>query len=351
MAGRYKAAAALAVGALLLAGCGSSDDETTSGSDTTTTGATTTAALAGFPLTITNCGQTQTFQKPPSRVASMDSLSTEIMLHLGLGKAVVGHSHPIPKPFDGGAGIPSVATAYTALPVISEEYPSLEILLNASPDLVTGNSDSYTFGPTTAGGTGFVRTELAPQGIAGYTFLCKGEKATNDLLFSRYEEFGKLFGKGAEAKALLDKVRTSQAATQAVLVGAAPVRTFFYEQGAGPLGTYGGGGQFDSGLQQAGGKGIFDDVPSFPTPQVSAEQVIERNPDAILIVDAGIFDSSGLSADAKKQFLVDTLGTSVNAVRDDRFCYTDFDGFSTLPRTASTVAAVAACLHPELKFN
>lgn len=119
--------------------------------------------------------------------------------------------------------------------------------------------------------------------------------------------------------------------TDAVLAGSEPVRTFFYEQGTGPMKTYGGGGQLDSGLNQSGGKGLFDDVPSFPTPTVSAEQVIERNPDVILIVDAGMFDTGGLSAEAKKDFLVTTLGESVNAVRADRFCYVDFDGFSTLP--------------------
>ena len=41
----------------------------------------------------------------------------------------------------------------------------------------------------------------------------------------------------------------------------------------------------------------------------------------------------------------------MNAVRNDRFCYVDFDGFSTLPRTAATAAAVAPCLHPELRFS
>ena len=64
-----------------------------------------------------------------------------------------------------------------------------------------------------------------------------------------------------------------------------------------------------------------------------------------------MFDTGGLSAEAKKDFLVTTLGESVNAVRADRFCYVDFDGFSTLPRTAATVAMVAPCLHPELKFS
>ncbi len=342
---RYTAAAVLAAFAAILGGCGSSDG----GSDQVS--GTSAPVAAGFPVQITNCGQAMTFDAPPSRAASMDSLSTEIMLHLGLEESIVGHSHPTDKPFDGGAGIASVARAYAALPVISEEYPSPEVLLNVTPDLVTGNSDSYTFGPTTEGGTGFVRTDLASKGINSYTFLCKGEKASNDLLLSRYEEFGRIFGKEAEAKALVGTIRSSLAATAAVLAGSQPIRTFFYEQGTGPLKTYGGGGQLDSGLKQSGGKGIFDDVPSFPTPTVGAEQVIERNPDVILVVDAGSFAVDAPPAAGKKDFLVATLGSSVNAVRNDRFCYVDFDGFSTLPRTAATAAAVAPCLHPELRFG
>lgn len=169
MTRRYKAVTVLALGAVLLAGCGRSDDESTSGSGATLP---TPAAVSGFPLTVTNCGQTQTFEKPPARVATMDSLSSEIMLHLGLGPAIVGHSHPTPEPFAGGAGIPSIAEAYQALPLISEEYPSLEVLLNASPDLVTGNSDVYTFGPTTGGGTGFVRSELAAVRASPATRSC-----------------------------------------------------------------------------------------------------------------------------------------------------------------------------------
>lgn len=192
---------------------------------------------------------------------------------------------------------------------------------------------------------------MASQGIGTFTFLCKGEEATNDLLFSRYEEFGRIFGKGEEAKAFVAKIRSSLSATAAVLAGATPVTTFYYQDGTGPLTTYGGGGQFDNGLTQAGGKGIFDDVPSFPTPTVTTEQVVARNPDVIIIVNLGVREKDNATATSKKAFLVSTLGTSVNAVRDDRFCNMNFIGFTTGPRMAPTLAAIGPCLHPELNFG
>ena len=340
----YRAAAIVVVFAVLLAGCGST------ASDTDASG-TTAAAPPGFPLTITNCGQSMTLERPPTRAASMDQISTELMLHLGLEGALVGTASRSGDVFDGGAGFTSLTAAYAKIPVLAELYPSQEVLLNASPDFVTGNSDLYTFGPTTEGGTGFTRADMASKSIGTYTFLCKGEKATNDLLFGRYEEFGTIFGKGNEAKAFVAKIRDSLAASTAVLAGATPVRTFYYESGTGPLKTYGGGGQFDNGLLQSGGKGIFDDVPSFPTPTVGTEQVVDRNPDAIVIVDAGVFGKNDPDPAAKKAFLVSTLGPSVNAVKNDRFCYLDFGDFATGPRSATSVASLGACLHPELKFG
>lgn len=188
---RYTTAAVLAVCATRLAGCGSTATEPASGANGPAPNAT---APPGFPLEITNCGQTQTFEKPPTRAASMDQISTELLLYLNLERSIVGAASRSGEIFGGGAGFPSLTDAYAQVPVLAANYPSQEILLNAAPDFVTGNSDAYTFGPTTEGGTGFTRADMASQGIRTYTFLCKGEEATNDLLFSRYEESGRTEG-------------------------------------------------------------------------------------------------------------------------------------------------------------
>ncbi|MDQ3763234.1 MAG: ABC transporter substrate-binding protein [Actinomycetota bacterium] len=345
---RYPLAAVFAGCVTLLVGC-SSQAPAPAPATPAPNGAATTA---GFPLEITNCGQSQRFDGSPTKAVSLDQITTELMLHLNLGQSMAGTAYRTGEIFAGGAGFPSLVDAYAKVPVLAEQYPSQEVLLNAAPDFVTGNADTYTFGPTTERGTGFTREDMAAQGIKTYTFLCEGETATTDLLLTRFEEFGRIFGKGEEARALVEQVRNSLAATEAVLAGATPVKTFWYSSGTGPLRTYGGGGQFANGLKQSGGQGIFDELPSFPTPEVTAEQVIARNPDAIIIVDEGrLGGSDAPDVAAKKDFLVSTLGPGVNAIRNDRFCYIDFLGFSTGPRLAATVASTASCLHPELDFN
>ncbi len=340
-AGRYAALALIS--ATALAACGDDGDDGPAGGSA--------ATPAGFPLSVTNCGQKQTFDKPPSRVASMDQIASEFLLHVGLEDSTVGTASKSGDVFDGGAGFESIAAAYASVPVLSDKYPSQEVLINATPDLVVGNSDAYTFGPTTSGGTGFTRADMAAQDIGTYTFLCKGEDAKNELLFKRYEELGKLMGKAQEAKALIAKVRSSLAATADVLEGSEPVRTFYYESGTGPLKTYGGGGQFDNGLEGSGGTNIFASEPSFPTPTVAAEKVISANPDAIVVVDAGAYGPNDPSPTGKKKFLVSTLGRSVNAIKNDRFCYMGFDDMTIGPRLAATQASLAACLHPELQVG
>lgn len=332
--------------AMAAGACG--DDAGDSASTSATTPAVDTSA---FPLTITNCGQKQTFDKPPSRVASMDLIASEFLLHLGLEDSMVGTASKSADVFDGGGGFESIVASYESVPKLADKYPSQEVLINATPDLVVGNSDAYTFGPTTNGGTGFTRADMSAQDIGTYTFLCKDEEAKNDLLFTRYEELGEIMGKADEAKALIAKVRGSLAATADVLAGSKPVKTFYYESGTGPLKTYGGGGQFDNGLKDSGGTNVFASEPSFPTPTVTAEKVISANPDAIVVVDAGAFGPNDPSADGKKKFLVSTLGQSVNAVKKDRFCYLGFYDMTIGPRLAATQAALAACLHPELKFG
>ncbi|MGH3925921.1 MAG: ABC transporter substrate-binding protein, partial [Pseudonocardiaceae bacterium] len=332
----------------LLVGCGGAASAPVPGTPASN-GA---GATAGFPLEITNCGQSLRFDGPPTKAVSMDQISTEIMLHLGLERSMVGTAHRSGEIFAGGAGFPSLAGAYETVPVLAEQYPSQEALLNAAPDFVTGNADTYTFGPTTEGGTGFTREDMAAQGIKTYTFLCDGETATTDLLLTRFEEFGRIFGKGEAAKTMVDQVRSSLAATEKVLAGTPPVKTFGYSSGTGPLSTYGGTGQFANGLKQSGGQGIFDELPSFPTPTVTAEQVIARNPDAIVIVDLGLLGGSDAPDNAaKKALLVSTLGPGVNAIKNDRFCYLDFLGFTTGPRIATSTDSTARCLHPELNFD
>lgn len=49
-------------------------------------------APPGFPVTITNCGVSTTYQGPPQRVVAFGS-TIEVMLALGLGDRMVGTAY------------------------------------------------------------------------------------------------------------------------------------------------------------------------------------------------------------------------------------------------------------------
>ena len=49
-----------------------------------------TGRASHYPVTITNCGQTLTFTKAPSRVVSTFDNTSEILVKLGLGNRIVG---------------------------------------------------------------------------------------------------------------------------------------------------------------------------------------------------------------------------------------------------------------------
>lgn len=332
------------VGIAALAACG--DDATRSASTTSTTA----AELSGFPVTITNCGRKTTYDRPPSRIASLDQIMTEVLVHLGLQGSIVGRASEIEAPFAGGAGFASIADAYARIPSLAEAYPSQEVLLNATPDFVSGNADAYSFGPKTNGGSGFTRAEMERQGIGTFTLQCSDETQTNELMFTRYEDLGRIFGREAAAEELVAKSKRALASTARALEGTEPTRTMFYVSGKGPLTTYGGGGGFDASLKLAGGDNVFGKLPSYPTPTVSAEKAVASNPDAIVTVAVGSLDSSDPSPAEKRAFLVETLGSSVSAVRRDRFCDIGFSDFTTGPRLATSVAKLAACLHPDVTF-
>lgn len=66
--------------------------------------ATATTAKARFPLTINNCGRTLHLKRPPKRVVGLDQITTELLLHLGVSKSVVGTANQSDPPFPSIAG-------------------------------------------------------------------------------------------------------------------------------------------------------------------------------------------------------------------------------------------------------
>jgi iron complex transport system substrate-binding protein len=129
------AAAALAAALCLpTAACGSSSDD--KASDTTTEAA---ASKTGYPVTLDNCGQKETFQKAPSRVVVMNGASVaevSTLLALGLGDKIVANEQGY-----GMSEVPGRAAAIKKLPTgnvtLNDAYDiPREAMLGLRPDLV-----------------------------------------------------------------------------------------------------------------------------------------------------------------------------------------------------------------------
>lgn len=317
---------------LIAAGCGSDDDS----------GGTATATKPGFPLTITNCGQDLTFDAPPERAVSMDQVTTETLLGLELADSMAGTAFLFNPPI-----FPAVAADYAKVPVLADGFPSKEKLLNASPDLVVGNVELFTYSGFPPG-SNFSRKELTEKDINGFTLRCEGEAETQANFYRSVLQLGRIFDVSPGAEAFVQSIKSGLAETEAKLEGVKPLKTFIASGvGQGSLVTR--GGDFE-GIALSGGTNLFGDLPPLVggmPPAVSFEQVVGRDPEAIVIDDPGSTDPQAPSIEATKALLRERLRTTT-AVKNDRFCVVKRLSFSGGPRTVEAVKRTAQCLHPEV---
>ncbi|MEM7336320.1 MAG: Fe3+-hydroxamate ABC transporter substrate-binding protein, partial [Chloroflexota bacterium] len=154
---------------------------------------------SNYPVTINNCGLEIVYEAAPERAITMNQAATEIMLALGLEDKMVGTAY-----LD-DAVLPEMEAAYNAVPVLSDEYPSQEIIFANETDFVYGVYRS-AFGDEAAG----PREELLPLAIGSYLsgVACEDEalrpdKATFDIVYGEIMDIGRIFGVEDRAEALI----------------------------------------------------------------------------------------------------------------------------------------------------
>lgn len=323
MASRRHLATA-AISALLLAGCATS----ASSSDTAAHD-----AVAGFPVTITNCGVTTTYERPPRRVAALNQHSIETLLALGLEKSMVATA------FLDDQILPEYRDAYEAIPVIAEDYPSFETLLAAEPDFVYGGWTS-AFDEKEGRGRERLReagidTHLNPEN-------CSSEPMTLSAVDEEIRTLGAIFGVSERADRVVERQQRSLQESRERIRGAAPIDVAVYDSGATTVFTSGGQGIGNQIIESAGGRNLFADVPKVWA-DVSFEQFAERAPDVILIYDYG-----DQSVEEKKRFLLENpVLRSVPAIRDQRFAELPLSAITAGIRVGRAVESLAGQLHPD----
>ncbi len=291
------------------------------------------ASAAAFPVTVTNCGVTTTYQRPPHRAVTMNQHVTEIMLALGLEKSMAGTAY-----LDDRIS-PRYEAAYNSVKVIAKEYPSYEALLSAEPDFVYGGWASAFDDKA-----GRSREALAKAGINSFLNLedCAPGPVTTDLLEEELRTIGRIFGVSDRAEQRIAELRGLLDGVKAKVGGVEPVRAVVYDSGDKTVFTAGGAGIGNDMITRAGGRNLFADLDK-AYGDVSFEQVAERAPDVIVIYDYG----DRTVADKKKFLLASPALKDVPAIKEQRFAVLPLSSTVLGVRVPEAVESLARQLHPD----
>lgn len=296
------------------------------------------ADAAAFPVTIVNCDIEATYEAAPSAAVTMNQAATEIMLALGLADSMVGTAY-----LDDEI-LPELADAYAAIPVLSEGYPSSEVLLAAEPDFVYGSYRS-AFGPDAAGD----RDGLAGAGIGSYNSpaACPDRPAdfvlTTDVMFQEIADIGTIFGVSDRAEALIAEQQALLDGAQ--FDGAADVTVAWWDGGLDAPSVGACCGAPGLLMRALGVANVFEELPG-GWADASWEAFVDADPDVIIIIDA-----EWSTADDKIAHLRnDPALSAMAAVEGERFVIVPFSattpGVRVVPAIAQLSTDISALLTP-----
>jgi len=268
------------------------------------------AEATKYPLTVQSCNRAVTFKQAPKHAVSHDINMTQMMLALGLKPRMAGYSG-----VTGWKSVtPQMQTILDGLPELAAKYPSVETLLNANVDFFFAGWD---YGMRVGGD--LTPQTLQPLGINVYeltescAFVMKRPPASLEDTYNDLRNLGKIFDVQDRANAVIAQMQAQVAEVRQDLPADKP-RVFLYDSGEDRAMTSGRLGMPQALIDAAGGRNILEDVEASWT-RVNWENVVERNPQVIVIVDYG-----EVTAEQKEQFLLNNQALqSVDAIKNQRF--------------------------------
>ncbi len=213
--------------------------------------------------------------------------------------------------------------------------PNMEVIASLEPDLIVA--------------TGGVQAEtVGTLRDLGYKVLVLDPSDINGVLMN-IELVGNATGKTAEAKALIANINSRIDAVVNKVASAVSTPKVYYETWYDPtsLWTAGAKAWQNELIEKAGGINIFVDQ-QLDYFQSSAEAVIERNPNVILLPEEGMGKGEPfwVSLDAVK---ARPGWSSISAVQNDRLVTVDSNTIARAgPRVADILEDLAEAFHPEL---
>lgn len=247
----------------------------------------------------------------PARIVSLNPTTTELLFTIGAGRRLVGRTTWDHQPAE-AQRVPDLGAGLR---------PNVEAVLATRPDLVVlyaseDNRDAAR------------RLRAAGVRTASY-------RVDRIADFARVTEaLGRLTGDTLAARVTIDTTGRSLARVLARTAGL-PHPSAFWIAWESPLLAIGGGSWLNELLTIAGARNVYDSLAA-PSPPVTFEDLVRRDPDVVLASPA-----------ARARILADPRWRSLRAVREGRvliFDTTIVNGPSA--RVASSALALARILHP-----
>ena len=290
-------------------------------------------SLASSKVSVDSCNRTVSFDSPPQRAISNDVNLTEMMLVLGLSDKMVGYT-----------GISGWKTldeemrlGVKQLPELSPKYPTKEVLVGADADFFFAG---WNYGMKVGGEV--TPETLKPFGINVYELtescihIMSKKKASMDDMYNDLLNLGLIFQIENRAKNIVDAYRSDLNNFTKKLEPIATKKVFVYDSGEDTPFTAGRYAMPTALIEAAGGINIMDDFQkSWGT--VTWEEVIDRNPEVVVIVNYG-----KVTAEQKRKFMMSNPAfANIDAVKNDRFVTLEYVEATPGPRNIKAIKKLA----------
>ncbi|MGG4268072.1 ABC transporter substrate-binding protein [Peribacillus simplex] len=311
---------------MILAACNNSEEASKDGGKQNEKG-------GNEKVVITNLDHKFTYEEAPKRAVSLNQHATEIMLALGLQNSMAGTAY-----LDDEIS-PKYKDAYEKVPVLSKEYPSKEVFFEAEPDFAYAGWKS-AFTEQTLGTV----QELREAGINTYIQESSNMSTpTMEDVYKDIENIGRIFHVEEKAAALIEEMqRDIKETTVKIKTAGKPKNVFVYDSGEEVPRTAAKNNYLNEIISMAGGQNIFGDTEG-GWPEVSWEEVVNRNPDVIVIIDYG-----DIPIKQKEAFLLNKSELAdVPAIRNKAIIVLPLSAGAEGIRAPLALRTVAEGLYPE----
>lgn len=283
-------------------------------------------------VTIENEGMSITYEEAPKKAISINQHVTEVMLALGLEESMVGTAYLDDQIY------PPLQEAYDQVPVLAEQYPSKEQIISTEADFIYGGWAS-AFNEKNL----MSREEMEQLGIGSY-LQSSSVKVAPELedIYTDIRNIAKIFRVEERGETLIEEMNADiEKIKEKVPTVDKPIDVLVFDSGDKDVFTAT-QNFMNTLVKMAGANNIFGDIEkNWAT--VSKEDAVERNPEAIIVIDYG-----STTAEEKINFLKnDPALSQTPAVQNERFVVLPLSAASEGVRVAEALEIIVKGLYPD----